>query len=496
MSSAAGLHPKARARSSLGASGLSRISPTPRSMKRTTARAATDKWSAESSVGSHLDGASAFVDWARACLVPLRTDGSDAGEPELDPLGEMIGDASVVAFGEGVHCGAEPLLFRNRLLQYLVRHKSFTAIAIESGIVESRVIHDYVRGGAGDLSAVVDNGIGWTFHQLPQNRELVSWLRQYNDDSRNPRKVNFYGFDLPGSPANPQAVRGTDTALTETLGFLRSVDSEMAAELHARLRPLENRLHLRFLSSEAPGYEQLSQVERDALSGVVADLVALIERNEAKYTAASSAHVYRWGYRTAVAARQLDNWLRQLPRNWEPVRDAENLSREAIDHISAACNARDRAQADNLDWIIDTEGPRGKVLVFAHRVHLSTTPAHWLPSGGERRQEVAGTYLKRRLGERLVTIANLVGSGEVRCGDYHHKLDRTAAGSIDAVASTVGTPQFLLDIRTAPKPAADWLNKVHRLAHSRYAYEVNIGRAFDLLLYLDTVTPACRAATP
>jgi len=48
---------------------------------------------------------------------------------------------------EGVHGAAEPLEFRNRVLQYLVEAKAFTAIAIESGIVESRTVHDYVRGG-------------------------------------------------------------------------------------------------------------------------------------------------------------------------------------------------------------------------------------------------------------------------------------------------------------------------------------------------------------
>ena len=58
----------------------------------------------------------------------------------------MIGDKPLVALSEGIHFAAEPLEFRNRVLQYPVERKGFTAIAIESGVVEGRVVYDYVHG--------------------------------------------------------------------------------------------------------------------------------------------------------------------------------------------------------------------------------------------------------------------------------------------------------------------------------------------------------------
>jgi erythromycin esterase-like protein len=249
----------------------------------------------------------------------------------------MIGNATVVALGEGIHLGTEPLEFRNRVLQYLVEKKGFTAIAIESGIVEGRGVHDYVRGSPGDLATVLAQGISWTFDRLPQNEALVRWLREYNADPRHTRKVNFYGFDVPGSPGNPKANRGMDTALVEVLKYLARVDNAAAAAFHARLDSFWPNIRVGFRRSPdaPPGYERLSQAERDALTAAIGDLIILLERREAQYTAASTGSDYEWAYRAAIGARQVDGWLRQIPLRWQP-------SSELPRFLAVATDVRDR----------------------------------------------------------------------------------------------------------------------------------------------------------
>jgi len=106
-------------------------------------------------------------EWAHDCAVPL-VERFDSGHLDVEPLGAMVGDAPVVALSEAAHLGAEPLEFRNRVLEYLVEDKGFTAIAIESGIVESRAVHDYVLGSRSELASVVAAGFSWTFDALPQ----------------------------------------------------------------------------------------------------------------------------------------------------------------------------------------------------------------------------------------------------------------------------------------------------------------------------------------
>ncbi|WP_293857819.1 erythromycin esterase family protein [Steroidobacter sp.] len=409
----------------------------------------------------------------------------------------MIGDATVVAVTEATHGAAEPLEFRNRLFQYLVEKKGFTAIAIESGLVEGRVVHDFVRGGPGTLDDVLANGISWTFDRLPANRDLIAWLRAYNADPSHHRKVDFYGFDVPGSPGNPEAKRHLDTALSAAFDYLARVDAVAETSLRTRASSQLKHLHFDTRSAEASGYASLSLTQRDALTATVADLIALLERKEADYIAASSANNFQWGYRAAIGARQADAWLRQIPVGWK-----RSDSNGTPTFFAPALDSRDRAQADNLEWVIEQQGSSGKILVFAHAYHLSTAPikASWNSATDDSSQQPAGTYLKRRLGNRLFSIGNLVGAGEIEvegfrsCAGGKKTLTRSPAHSFDGVLGEIDQSRFILDLRPAPPPVATWLKQPQPVALGSLAIELAIGRAYDALLYLGTVSPACSSS--
>ncbi len=450
-----------------------------------------------------LPAEAAFIAWAKGSLAPLMTVNPSSSAKDLEPLGRMIGDKPLVALTEGLHFAAEPLEFRNRVLQYLVQRKGFTAIAIESGVVEGRAVHEYVRGGEGDLAKVMRQGFSYTFDRLPQNEALVRWLREYNADPRHVRKVNFYGFDVPGSPGNPKANRNVDTALVAALDYLTRVDSESATAFHARLDRVMKNLHFDWYSPDGPNYSKLTQVERDALTSAIADLIALLERSESRYTAASTAEDYDWAYRAAIGARQVDNWLRvDIPVGRQP---------SLMEMVEAGFrDIRERAQADNIDWVVKREGPSGKVLIFANTVHLSAMPlvTKWIPrketnpDPGKKirtmERDVAGTYLRRRFGDQLVIVGNLIGKGEGACASvsYRQILTPAPAESSTGIAGAVGVPRYLLDLRAAPASVAAWLDEPRPLS-GPYPYEYEIlvelplRKAFDILFYLDTVTPAC-----
>jgi erythromycin esterase len=435
-----------------------------------------------------------FLAWAKRSIAPLSTVTPGAPLYDLSPFGSAVGDADVVALGEAVHGAAQPLDFRNRLFEYLVEKKGFTAIAIESGAVEGRVVHDYVAGGGGDLSEVLADGISWTFDRFPQNRALIQWLREYNADLRHVRKVNFYGFDVPGSPGNPRARRGPDTALVEALTYLASVDAPASQELRTRIAPFLARIRFSWQATDdRPGYESLSKADRDALTAAIDDMINLMERREADYIARSSAIDYAWGHRAAIGARQMDRWLRLIPFDWNRSNDVNQL-------VFANMDARDRAQADNLRWILDQEGPSGKLFVYAHDVHLSTTPimTDWPSLTGARegrQQQVAGTYLRRRLDDRLITIGNIIGGGAY--GGCASSVATTIAKlpneSLDGLGRELNAPRFLLDLRRAPVAVKDWLNRTLQLGPEVKGVKrhVNAARAFDMLFFVSPVSPAC-----
>ena len=441
-----------------------------------------------------------FIRWANHSLHSL-----SAPDDDLDRIGQLIGDASVVALGEGVHLAAEPLEFRNRLFQYLVREKGFTAIAIESGIVESHEVHDYVLGHPGDLESVVRRGITWSFDRLPQNRALIQWLREYNADRTHARKVNFYGFDLPGSPSDLDANRGNDVALVECLQYLSKVDPQAARAFHARLAWFLPRL--RFYASGKAGlesYNSLTRVQRDSLTGAIEDLISLFERSESRYTAASMVEEYDWAYRAALGARQMDSWLRQFP-----LKSATRTNR--LQALIAAGDTRDHAMAANIEWIARQEGPQGKILLFAHAVHLSTAPVGFLwraqdgglnKASGRYEQQVAGTWLRRLFGNRLVTIGNIIGEGSVGYAGFERHLPPPPQEAIGALLLRTGERQFVLNIRDAPAPILEYLNIGRSLGPTEQAFGVdvdfaiNLAKAFDILVFMDQVTPAAPTNEP
>ena len=177
------------------------------------------------------DVRTAFLQWAKKSLHPVSNADLAASTKDLQPIEKMIGDAKIVGLSEGIHAAAEPLVFRNRLFKHLVEHMGFTAIAMESGIVESRVLNDYVTQGKGEIDAVLKQGLSNGFDTFRQNGELIRWIREHN--ARLPPdavKVQIFGLDVPGSPGNFDAARGPDTALHTALEYLRVVDPQAAAQ--------------------------------------------------------------------------------------------------------------------------------------------------------------------------------------------------------------------------------------------------------------------------
>jgi erythromycin esterase len=429
-----------------------------------------------------------FLSWAGHTLHPLSITGDNSRE--LKPIGKIVGGAKIVAVGEGVHGAAEGLAFRNRLFKYLVEEFGFTAVAIESGITESRVMHDYISGGPGDIATVVREGIGYGFDRFPQNEQLIQWMRDYNRDPRHKAKLQFFGFDLPGGQGNPYSRRDLRTALEETLGFLGRVDPTAEGDFRRRLSTVWPRIRL------LPDYGQLSEVARDHLTAVISDLISWIAKHEAAYTKATSKVEYQWAYRNAIGARQADTELRYVPIGWKP--------QDGADWIAKSWNDRDRAMADNLDWIVNQLGPEARILVFVHRTHLAGTsvrfkiPAVELPGlrspAVDEMVEPFGTYLRRQYGQRLITIGGLNYEGATGCKDYQKtQVARPKASTLEGMLSQLGVSSFALDLHTAPSKVAAWLNRDHELwgSGSGDTNTVSSLYAFDVLFFSRTVTPAC-----
>jgi len=120
---------------------------------------------------------------------------------DLDPLLDHIGDARFVLLGEATHGTSEYYLWRTRLTQRLIQEKGFSLIAVEGDWPDCYRVNRYIKGyqNAGESAHSVLN----QFERWPTwmwaNWEvvaLVEWLRRYNLNRPEHRRVGFYGLDV------------------------------------------------------------------------------------------------------------------------------------------------------------------------------------------------------------------------------------------------------------------------------------------------------------
>jgi erythromycin esterase len=416
-------------------------------------------------------GGDSFERWAKAHAIQLQTVELKSDLGDMRQLKSLIGTARVVALGEPAHGAHEPLAFRNRLLRYLVEESGFTAIAIESGLPESRPIHDFVAGGPGDARQVVRANLTCGGGESQENEELAQWIREYNAKVTASRKVQFYAIDVG------RCGQGTPLATENALNYLSRVDPMSGQRLRSAFKPYLDRL-------SAPDAAPLSQAESDGLSASIEDLLAMLERERPVFISATSETDYQWAHRNAMAARQAHRQYR--------VRPTEPAGGGVPPSAWRPSSQRDAAMADNVRWVLEQEGPQGRILVFAHNAHIknsSTEGGIW--NAFERPPTVMGQHLRSVLGADLVIIG--MSSAQNGAGLPTASLE---PGGLDAALSRVGLPLFLLDLRSARSdPAVSaWLAERRALrANFTTFLTVSPSAAFDALLFVNTLTPA-RAA--
>ncbi|HKQ57096.1 MAG TPA: erythromycin esterase family protein, partial [Candidatus Eisenbacteria bacterium] len=169
------------------------------------------------------DSALAFV---RAAAIPFDTAEPGHGFRDLEPLKRVIGDARIVALGEGTHGTHEFFQMKHRLTEFLATEMGFTVFGIEANMPEAARLNGYVRDGRGDPRQLLEGLYFWTWN-TQEVLDLIEWMRAFNLSGRG--RIEFTGFDM----------QMPDTAAAEVLYFLRRAErayADSAAAAYALLK--------------------------------------------------------------------------------------------------------------------------------------------------------------------------------------------------------------------------------------------------------------------
>lgn len=359
------------------------------------------------------------ADWLRTHAVALDTVEAGHGFDDLQPLAAVIGDARVVGLGEATHGTREFFQLKHRLVEWLVVERGFTAFAIEATMPEAFELNDYVLTGRGDPQQLLA-GLGFWTWDTEEVLALVRWMRHWNEDPAHPR-VRFYGFDMQYAPRARE-------------GALRYVARVAPTEAKRLGEPLS-------LFRYALDVKTFALLDAGARAQLVTAAQALVDRFDAardEWIARSSAD--EW-----AVARQLARVLVQSIANDQP--DADG-------------GLRDRFMAENLRWIVEHEGPRGKVVAWAHNFHIGRF------DDGFR---TMGSHLSEALGAAYLPIGFAFDHGSFQARDvdkesllHGFEVPPMPVGSFDATLAAAGLPRLLVDLRHPPAGVvATWLRAEH-----------------------------------
>ena len=330
-------------------------------------------------------------------VVPLPVDLKNTDSIDFAPLMEMLGGARIIGLGEALHVYHEPLDFRNALMKHLVREKRIDVVAMETGAIESKVVYDYVNGADMALDTALFYGFVYGFHKLPQNREILQWMREYNLDTSNQHHVNFYGFDISGGQGGSN--RKLNHSLLEVLDYLKQVDEEAWNNYNLLCQPIIHVLDSgpnQFVEMGGP-YDGLSEDQKNSFAKLIEHIINHFEIREIEFTWQTSRSEYSWAYMAALGLRHINNYIGVE----DSVRNESSFLRPFI--------IRDRAMMDNIEWI-DQKEDRPRMFLFANIAHLLKKDLGF----GSRFREFPkenfrdlGQYLDLRHGREYRLIGNL-----------------------------------------------------------------------------------------
>ncbi|NLV27207.1 MAG: erythromycin esterase family protein [Methanomicrobiales archaeon] len=306
----------------------------------------------------------------------------------------------VLGLGEPFHGGRDILKFRNRLFFYLVDNYGFRSIAIESSFTRGLMVQEYIcDSGKSGYDNILDTGFSHGFGYFPENRELVEWMKAYNNNLSNTEKLRFYGFDAPAEMTMTDSPR---LVLIRAIDYLMMVDKQAGQEYLDRIIPLigdddawENPDAM-MDPSKSIGLSPTAAALRIAVEELVTDLD--IRRPE--YVPLTGEEGYTAAHISATLARLLLTYH-------------ACIARKAENRIARCLGIRDLMMAEILEYIVRTEENRGKIFAFAHNSHLKCGKSEWNLGKNLLTWWPAGSHLRERIGTGYAVIGSGIGKSQI-----------------------------------------------------------------------------------
>jgi erythromycin esterase-like protein len=293
------------------------------------------------------------------------------------------------------------------------------------------IVDDYVASGKGSLDEVMEHGISHGWGAYAGNRELVRWMRSYNDGRPAVDQVRFAGFDGPLETAGAASPR---QALTTLHGYLAAqVEVPWTAEMLDELLGSDDQ----WTNQDAmmdPSKSVGQTAEAKELRLIADDLAALLDAQTPQLTAASSPDEWE---RARLFARTATGLLRY--HFW--------MADTSPSRFTWLLRIRDSMMAANL---LALSGP---TLVYAHNAHLQRDKSSMRFADQPLEWWSAGAIVNAQLGDQYAFLATALGT--IR----HQGVETPEPDTIEGILYARTEDQYVVDpklIATTTRRVSPW----------------------------------------
>ncbi|MFE7602543.1 erythromycin esterase family protein [Streptomyces sp. NPDC057494] len=356
----------------------------------------------------------------------MATDIKDTAHPfdSASVMGLLRARPRLLALGEPTH-GEDVLLdLRNELFRQLVEREGYRTIALETDCLRGLTVDDHVTAGTGTLDQVMEHGFSHAWGAHAGNRELVRWMRAYNEGRPAAERLRFAGFDGPLEIAAAESPR---QALTALHGYLADrVDADLlpcAADTLDELLGSDGRW-----TEPAAMMDPARSVGRSEpavrLRVIADDLAALLDEQRPYLVTVSSPEEWeraRLYGRTALGLLRYHHGMADTsPSRW-----------------ARLAAARDRMMSLNLLALAE----RGPTFVHSHNSHLQREKSSMRMGGQRLEWWSAGALVSAELGEEYAFVATALGT--IR----HQGVDAPAPDTVEGLLYALPEERCLVDAR-------------------------------------------------
>jgi len=395
--------------------------------------------------------------WIKQHATPLKTAEPTGADEDLEPLQQLVGNATLVGLGEQTHGTHEFFTMKLRILEFLVKHLGFTTFALENGWDEARLIDQYVLTGQGNLTDLLHADL-YTTWQVQEFHDLIAWIRAYDADPAHSTKVHFAGIDCSNI---------SQAAFDEVTNYVRGVDPQqtnLIQALYTGIRPTSTTP----VFVDSSGFTVLPQATKEHYQDNAQQVYTLLQAHQAAYESLSSKEAY-------ALALQSAHVIQQYTKLGVLIAPFTSLPSSHPGYIY-----RDTCMAENVAWLHDHTGGSAKIVLSAHNSHIANTT----PFAGLNEHNLGG-LLRQHYKQQYLTIGTSFFQGSFNAftqGVTSYTVGPPPVGSYDDVLGSVGLPLYLLDIRQIPVgPVMNWVQGPAKLRQIGISFDPTHEKSFFVL---------------